>query len=58
MRRMTIVGPCALEGVSGSRECKRWARQAESVSWALAPYSQTVMVPYAALKMKVWGLSW
>lgn len=56
MRRMTGMGPCALLGVSGSHECKRRASQDEFVSWALVPSSQTIMVPYAALKMKVWGL--
>lgn len=35
MRRITVTGPCALQGMSGSPACKRWASQDGFMAWTL-----------------------
>ena len=45
VRRMPLMGACALQGVSGAHEYKKWASQHELMSSTPALSSQTIMVP-------------
>ena len=45
VRRMPLMGACALQGVSGAHEYKKWASQHELMASTPALSSQTIMVP-------------